>query len=376
MVPVDLSCLSNCFNIDDTDDAYLKMAEIQRECSKIGLDRQIPTHMSEGLELVKSNYTLIVPWYQYRIPITLPLNPNLDCLVFHETQERKGCSTKNGVCNYVADQSFNVQRTGQTGLNNRLDYSVNTNITKVTENYKYKYLPASNPVTRAIEVCALAEMIQFHTVHNYLGPFTPHSDLFSGGPPTCDHFMPDIFGSLCSCVGSCTTGEFSDPADSNRDPPPNLILHFQTNEGLWGCQDACKKTENCEFYTHSKVASFNSAFYAEKPDFPLFQCFLWKSCDNFTLPFDGMFPFSGNTISDNWSGPRDCSRFKQKCPIFWSEGEQQDPPDGYKYTQCFLDGVKGDKKIQLQRSLDARSFEDPCRFCTERGEVCGYEVSL
>ena len=77
-----------------------------------------------------------------------------------------------------------------------------------------------------------------------------------------------------------------------------------------------------------------------------------------------------------WSGPRDCSRFKQKCPIFWSEGGQQDPPDGYKYTQCFLDGVKGDKKILLQRSLDARSFEDPCRFCTERGEVCGYEVSL
>ena len=248
MVPVDLSCLSNCFNIDDTDDGYLKLAEIQRECSKIGLDRQIPTHMSEGLELVKSNYTLIVPWYQYRIPIPLPLNPNLDCLVFHETQERKGCSTKNGVCNYVADQSFNVQRTeGQTGLNNRLDYSVNTNITKVTENYKYKYLRASNPATRAKEVCALAEMIQFHTVHNYLGPFTPHSDLFSGGSPTCDHFMPDIFGSLCSCVGSCTTGEFSDPADSNRDPPPNLILHFQTNEGLWGCQDACKKTENCEF---------------------------------------------------------------------------------------------------------------------------------
>ena len=92
MVPVDLSCLSNCFNIDDTDDAYLKSAAIQRECSKIGLDRQIPTHMSEGLELVKSNYTFIAPKDQSNRIVPLPWNPNLDCLVFHETQERKGCS--------------------------------------------------------------------------------------------------------------------------------------------------------------------------------------------------------------------------------------------------------------------------------------------
>ena len=145
-----------------------------------------------------------------------------------------------------------------------------------------------------------------------------------------------------------------------------------------GMSNACKKTENCEFYTHSRVTSFNWAFYAEKPDFPLFQCFLWKSCDNFTLPFDGMFPFSWKAISDNWSGPRDCSRFKQKCPIFSSEFQPQDPPDGYKYTQCFVDGVHlhGDQKILLQKLLEARSFEDPCRFCTECGEVCGYEVSL
>ena len=98
--------------------------------------------------------------------------------------------------------------------------------------------------------------------------------------------------------------------------------------------------------------------------------------DNVTSPFDGMWPLTWNVISDNWSGPKDCSRFDQKCPIFWSDLQLQDPPDGYKFTQCLLDGVNGDQKILLQKSLEARSFEDPCRFCTERGEVCGYEVSL
>ena len=102
--------------------------------------------------------------------------------------------------------------------------------------------------------------------------------------------------------------------------------------------------------------------------------YTWSS---FTLPFDGMFPVSGNVISDNWSGPRDCSRFKQKCPIFLSGYQIAEmPPDGYDYTQCVNDEVFGDKKIMLQRSLEARIFEDPCQFCTERGEVCGYEVSL
>ena len=116
----------------------------------------------------------------------------------------------------------------------------------MNKDYKKKYLRASNPVARAIEVCALAELIQFHKVQKYPGSdiFASQNDLFARGSSTCDHFLPDIFASLCTCAGSCAPEHF-DP-DHDEDPPSNLILHFLTSDGLWGCQDACRNTEHCK----------------------------------------------------------------------------------------------------------------------------------
>ena len=362
MVPEDLNCLTSCFK-EYMENPNTNLTQIQRQCSKIGMDRQIPTYMKEGLLLVESNFTLIVPFTNYVIP--LPFNPNLDCLVYYESVERTGCSKSDGVCNYIPDQKLENRRGEQK--NNRLDPAINTTITQVNTDYKNKYLRASSPVTRAIEACALAEQIQFHKVHKYQsGAFFEHSDLFSN--QTCDHFMPDIFGSLCSCVGSCAPENF-DPIDSDREPPENLILHFLTSEGLWGCQDACKNTENCEFYTHS-IVKFDKTQYAETPAAPIFQCYLWKSCDTFTLPFLGMYPMAGNVISENWSGPRNCAAYEQKCPIFWSEGEPIDPPVDYGYTECFLQGVNDQTKLRTM--VKQRDFEELCRFCQAGG--CGYTV--
>ena len=217
MVPEDLTCLSSCF--DKFREGQPLLAELQRQCSKIGLDRQVPTHMSEGLELVESNYTLIIPKFP------LPFNPNLDCLVHFETVERKGCGESNeGVCNYIPDQTDSNKESKQ--VIHRLDSTINTTITKVNKDYKKKHLRASNPVARAVEVCALAELIQFHKIQNYSDSdnFAAQSDLFSGDSSTCDHFMPDIFGSLCTCVGSCAPGDFDPTRD--KDSPANLILRM------------------------------------------------------------------------------------------------------------------------------------------------------
>ena len=313
--------------------------------------------MSEGLDLVESNYTLIIPKFP------LPFNPNLDCLVHFETVERKGCGSNEGVCNYIPDQTDSNKESKQ--VIHRLDSTINTTITKENKDYKKKHLRASNPVARAVEVCALAELIQFHKIQNYSGSdvFANHSDLFSGDSSTCDHFMPDIFGSLCTCVGSCAPGQFDPTRD--KDSPANLILHFLTNDGLWGCQDACRNTENCEFYTYSKVNFFGTAQYAETPAFPVFQCFLWKSCDIFTIPIQGIYPYADQSISDHWSGPRDCTLYKQKCPVVSSDSKVilSPLPKGYCSTQCLKDGPN-----------EVKTIEELCSVCTARQDFCGFTV--
>ena len=355
MVPEDLNCLSSCFKKYQKN--QLLLAQIQRQCSKIGFDRQIPTHMSEGLELVKSNFTLIIPQFP------LPFNPSLDCLVYFESVERKECSTDEGVCNYIPDQTGSNK--GSKQVIHRLDPTINTTITKVKKDYKKKYLRASNPVTRAIAVCALAELIQFHKVQKYpdSGIFLGQSDLFSRDSSSCDHFMPDIFVNLCSCAGSCAPEHF-DPT-REKDSPSNLILHFLTNDGLWGCQDACRNTENCEFYTHSKVNYFGTTQYAETPAFPVFQCFLWKSCAIFTIPIQGIYPYTDQSISDHWSGPRDCTLYKQKCPVVSSKSEAilSPLPDGYYTTKCLEDSPSSPETI-----------EELCSVCVARGDLCGFKV--
>ena len=74
MVPMDLSCLKGCFD-KYLDKSYL-LTEIQKTCSEIGLDRQVPTRTKEGYDLMQSNYSDLVNWPDPTLD--LPLNPNLD----------------------------------------------------------------------------------------------------------------------------------------------------------------------------------------------------------------------------------------------------------------------------------------------------------
>ena len=295
MVPENLRCLEDCF------DKYIDDSEVQRICSLIGLDRQVPTHTKEGYDLVQSNFSDLVNWPN-KLSAPLPLNPNLDCLVYYETKERKGCREENsGVCNFIPQQ---IDPELRYSRRQKLDNDINTTLT-LTYDYRPFHLRASTPVTRAIEVCALAKVIQFHRVSEYVGSEfkTPEAASLFDSPSTCDHFMPDIFGSLCSCVGSCAPRNY----DPTSEADPNLILHFQTHRGLWGCQDACKQTENCEFYTHSKLSYFEEQDkYADIPGDPVFHCFLWKKCDNFFVPVQLAW-------LDLRSGPKDCTLYNQMC---------------------------------------------------------------
>ena len=325
LVPEDLRCLEGCFDkyIDDLD----LLPKIQEKCSAIGLDRQVPTHTKEGYVLVQSSYTDLVngqPPFLKTAP--LPSNPNLDCLVYYETEERKGCrSEKGGVCNFIPAQTGGKVRSFGT---QRLHKDIVTDITDITD-YRPYLLRASDPVTRAIEVCALAKTIQVHLISDFKESSftTPEAaNLFSGdSPSTCDHFLPDIFGSLCSCVGTCAPRSY----DPTNEADPNLILHFQTHKGLWGCQDACKQTKYCEFYTHSKISlSEGQDKYVDIPGHPVFHCSLWKKCDNFFIPVQRY------EWLDLRSGPKDCAPYTQMCPIVWDKKKLTDLPPGYTAIPC------------------------------------------
>ena len=324
MVPKDLRCLRGCFH-KYTGKLDL-LSAVQEICSRIGLDRQVATHTKEGYDLVQSNFSDLSNWCE--LPY-LPLNPNLDCLVYFEIKERNGCRSENdGVCNFIPDQSGKRQSDSDT---QRLDDDIETEITYPYD-YRYNHLRAFDPVTRAIGICALAKVIQFHQVGEYEGSdfTTPEAvNLFSGdSPSTCDHFMPDIFGSLCSCVGTCAIRNF----DPTSDADPNLILHFHTDRGLWGCQEACEQTTipRCEFYTHSKLTYDyeEEGKFAEIPGYPVFHCFLWKKCDNFFIP--------GQTEwLDLRSGPRDCALYTQLCPIVREQNTTAALlPPGYTEIPC------------------------------------------
>ena len=324
MVPKDLSCLSSCFVRYKSAPSEI-LTTIQRECSDNGIDRQIPTHLEMGTMMVENNFTTFFP------SIPQPFNPNLDCLVYYETKERRTCST-NGVCNFIPVQQHpESQQSGQTNLVR----GVNALSFKTTEDlllknyatihprssYTKKILRGSSPVTKAIKVCAIAKLIQWHLkiseLYSTVGQdkFLDAASLFSVGNPTCDHFMPDIFGSLCTCVGMCGTTEY-DPDDSESNPPEDLLFSFETRDGIWACQQACRNLERCEFYTHSAISQTSKN--------PSFYCFLWEKCTTFTFKASSVLPqaevefegFKRNpVISKHWSGPRDCSKYNQKCPV-------------------------------------------------------------
>ena len=322
LLPEDLNCLESCFDEFQKDSVLLR--RIQKECSLIGLDRQIPTHIKEGDDLVNSGFKSIIPFMDpSRVP--LPLNPNLDCLLYYEMSERKGCRSSNdGVCNFIADQGATNPGVGPNRLNSGKTKQFDSSITDITDvgDFKKYILRASSPVTRAIALCAQAKANQWARVNTNLVTLGELSD----SEQTCDRFMPDIFGSLCSCVGSCSPRYF----DPTNDTDSNLILHFHTDQGLWGCQDACNRTVGCEFYTHSTLSYFEEQTkYAEIPTLPVFHCFLWRKCDTFFIPNT-----RPDAVRNEWldlrSGPKDCSRYTQKCPIVKSvNGTLESLPHGY-----------------------------------------------
>ena len=325
LVPEDLNCLEGCFDEFRMDSVLL--GRIQKECSANGFDRQIPTHVKEGDDFVNSGYSSVIPFSPSSSWLPLPINPNLDCLLYYEMNKRKGCRSSNdGVCNFIADQG--ATNPGERGnrLNSGKTKQFGSSITNITDvgDFKKFILRASSPVTRAIALCAQAKANQFWKINNFAELVTLGN--LSDSIQTCDRFMPDIFGSLCSCVGSCGPRNF-DPTD---DTDSNLLLHFHTDQGLWGCQDACKRTVGCEFYTHSKMSYFEEQTkYAEIPTSPVFHCFLWSKCDTFFIPNS-----RPKAIGDDWldlrSGPKDCSLYTQKCPIVKNVlGTLESLPTGY-----------------------------------------------
>ena len=325
MVPEDLKCLSSCFEKYQQYSDLMK--KVQQKCSANGIDRQIPTHLKEGTEMVETSFESIFandceghlgPCLASRI-----FNPNLDCLMYYETKERTECGT-GGVCNYIPQ--FHTSKI----QNHRNLYGIAT-YTSLSTIYTQKLLRSSSPYTRALKLCALAKLIQWYReggddyYHSFNFPesmFTTQKvkDLFSGDYKTCDKFMPDIFGTLCSCVGTCAPTDYDPTSDAA--PPENLIHHFETDNGLWECQDACRRKRDCKFYTHSSFSK-----YFPRSNYHIFHCLLWKSCDTFHFSKESVFPgtYTGShdrdaAISENHSGPRYCFEYDQKCPVV-AEGE-------------------------------------------------------
>ena len=189
LLPTDLKCLKDCFEKFSSNSVLLK--EIQKKCSLNGLDRQIPTHVKEANDFVKSKYS--TGWDNGRdwdwemhmqlLQVASPNNPNLDCLVYYYMSERKGCRN-DGVCNFIKDRGEeDLQR------RRRSPYIIKTNITVPEENYKNYIFRSSSPFERAISVCALLKL---------RGQASVELDSLYEDKTICDHFMPDVFGSLCS----------------------------------------------------------------------------------------------------------------------------------------------------------------------------------
>ena len=325
MVPEDLSCLSSCFEKYQQGSDLL--TKIQRKCSANGIDRQIPTHLMEGTEMVESSFEKIFandcdtkPCLAARI-----FNPNLDCLAYYETRERTECNTK-GVCNFIPANGNKVGKV--RGVQGNKNFFGTSTFATLEDDFSKKMLRSFSPVSRAIKLCALAKLIQFYREDgdDYFKGRFPDSvfttskihDLFAGDFPTCDKFMPDIFGSLCTCVGTCAPTDYN-PTDQTT--PSNLWYHFETDNGLWECQDICRKTEKCEFWTHSSFSS-----YFPRSNFDIFHCFLWTSCDTFSFSSENVYPgtrtqkIPAYAVSEHWIGPKYCSDYDQKCPVV-TQGE-------------------------------------------------------
>ena len=341
MVPEDLGCLSSCF--DKYKQGSDLLTAIQRKCSAIGIDRQIPTHLRKGEEMVESKFFKIFPNDCETTPCLAAriFNPNLDCLIYYETKERIGCGS-DGVCNFIPGSPTLTEPGNDVGLklqgfseliqNKSHSFAVSGTSTYTTRPnvYTEKILRSSSPVIRALKLCALAKLIQFYREggNEYYSWWTQPTlfdsqevhGLFSGDHSTCDKFMPDIFKSLCPCAGTCAPPGYNPTSEDQTNIPDNLLYHFETDNGLWECQDACRNNTACRFYTHSSFSK-----YFPRSNYDIFHCFLWRSCSDFNFSQEDVYPGTWDTypdvsISIHWTGRQYCSVDDPPCPCCEEEG--------------------------------------------------------
>ena len=358
-VPKDLNCLSDCFFRFQQNSTWAKRSKIRRKCSAAGLDRLIPTHLARAVTYTDSKYAESSAFWGPLDTLgdttdTLAsVNPTLDCLNYKGKRIRQNATETSNFIDEDFEELPELDRSTQRvsfvkrlktkqtakyknksknrqpaetssdmclGVAGECDEEwywqgnrqFHTNVEAIhkslegeddAEPWKRFMFRAYNPVGTAIEICSLAKFID---IQKYFFDSTKEAvpqdfDVFPSGA-TCDHFLPDIFSTICRCVGTC------------KEQDSNLIRLFYTEGGLWSCQTACKAEDGCEFYTLSRP---DSPAGVGDPDIQ--QCKLWSSCDTFTIPKGSTgYKDRGKTIiSDHWSGPKTCNK-EQKCPLLES----------------------------------------------------------
>ena len=365
-VPRDLRCLEDCFKRFEAGSDWAKRSKVRRKCSANGLDRLIPTHTQAGQDFIESNYSNALLFWANKFA---SVNPNLDCLewkgkkfrqksvelsnfidvvediedpdvvvnarlswVINETRRKvngkkdhrrnkhrstglkrnpnKGKNSKRSrkTLRYkrrVADQSDEIDVDEEWFWHGTRQFSTNVEAVhrdveedEADDEWQRFMFRASNPVAKAVEICSLAKYVQLHNAHPNISSSDKIS-LFSSGPEVCDDFLPDLFKPTCRCVGRCKNPESS----------KNKIRHFFTEEGLWGCQNACKNEKECQFYTLSRP---NPEYILDVGAPDVQRCTLWKHCDSFEIPVGSTT--RDNSVSDHWSGPAACGSWNQTCP--------------------------------------------------------------
>ena len=380
-VPRNLTCLQDCFIRFEAGSDWAKRSKIRRKCSANGLDRLIPTHTQEGQDFIESSYSDALLFWKNNQTFA-SVNPNLDCLEWKGKKFRQKSAV---ISNYIegietasdggadkavinsrltwvksATKKKVKKRTKPKKKNGKLkkkngkmkkkrsrnakrftrqadeeDSSVrvdeewywqgtrqfSTNVEAVhreegeedlDQTWQRFMFRATNPVAKAVELCSLAKLIQIVNA----GPTKEKLPaLFGSGPEVCDQFLPDLFRPTCRCVGRCR--------NTNR----NKIRHFFTEEGLWGCQNACKNEDGCKFYTLSRP---NPDYILDIGAPDVNRCILWKECDSFEIP-EGSTT-RNNSVSDHWSGAAECGLWDQKCPLLEELAYDEESESHYQST--------------------------------------------
>ena len=225
-LPRDLNCLKGCF-----DRYYGKrrnqrfLDRVRQNCSANSLDRLVPTHTEEAVAFDKSRFAKMSLFVKARGRIA-SLNPNLDCMLYHEKEIRKDTFE---LGNFISDTPLfetividrkkrKESRRVPSAILDFLEIIQTFHLTPMPEILNRKEVSedeelgdinrfvfrASNPVTTAIEICALAKYISFlKSVYEDLpdvSSLPPVPNIFPATAPTCDPFLPDIFAPLCRCV--------------------------------------------------------------------------------------------------------------------------------------------------------------------------------